>query len=174
MNYTNCSANRARLIDEPIVEMLLAKKYAKSGIKFLHSDSSFDSASSNIICSVNGTNKQLSIKRNASKYWNSNNFTITFYKDNLSVFNNNIFVFIDELANCIYIVNGIDLLKYILENIHKANHSKVGNGYYIIVPKTDMADLATNNSGDIIKYSKQIANLFESSRDETIFSKLFN
>ena len=172
MNYTNCSTNRARLIDEPIVEMLIAKKYAKSGIKFLHSDSQSDIANS-IICSVNGTNKQLNVKRNASKYWNSNNFTITFYKDNLSVFNNNTFVFIDELANCLYIVNGIDLLKYLLENIHKANHSKVGNGYYIIVPKTDIADLATNNSGDIIKYSKQIANLFESNRDETLFAKLF-
>ena len=172
MNYTNCSTNRARLIDEPIVEMLIAKKYAKSGIKFLHSDSQSDTANS-IICSVNGTNKQLNVKRNASKYWNSNNFTITFYKDNLSVFSNNTFVFIDELANCLYLVNGIDLLKYLLENIHKANHSKVGNGYYIIVPKTDIADLATNNSGDIIKYSKQIANLFESNRDETLFAKLF-
>lgn len=172
MNYTNCSTNRARLIDEPIVEMLIAKKYAKSGIKFLHSDSQSDTANS-IICSVNGTNKQLNVKRNASKYWNSNNFTITFYKDNLSVFNNNTFVFIDELANCLYLVNGIDLLKYLLENIHKANHSKVGNGYYIIVPKTDIAGLATNNSGDIIKYSKQIASLFESNRDETLFAKLF-
>ena len=172
MNYTNCSTNRAHLIDEPIVEMLIAKKYAKSGIKFLHSDSQSDIVNS-IICSVNGTNKQLNVKRNASKYWNSNDFTITFYKDNLSVFNNNTFVFIDELANCLYLVNGIDLLKYLLENIHKANHSKVGNGYYIIVPKTDIADLATNNSGDIIKYSKQIANLFESNRDETLFAKLF-
>lgn len=172
MNYTGCSTNRARLIDEPIVEMLMAKKYAKSGIKFLHSGSSFDNSSNSVICSVNGTNKQLSIKRNASKYWDSNNFTITFYKDNLSVFNNNTFVFIDELANCLYLVNGIDLLKYILENIHKANHSKVGHGYYIIVPKTDIADLATNNSGDIIRYNKQIANLFESNRDENLFAKL--
>lgn len=173
MNYTNCSANRARLIDEPIVEMLMAKKYAKSGIKFLHSDSQSDFNGNNIVCSVNGTNKQLNVKRNASKYWNSHNFTITFYKDNLSVFNNNTFVFIDESANCLCLVNGIDLLKYILENIHKANRSKVGNSYYIIVPKTDIADLATNSGGDIIKYSKQIASLFESNRDETLFAKLF-
>ena len=168
MIYTNCAANRARLVDEPIVETLLTKKYFKSGVKFMHADLSADFSGTDIICSINGVNKSLNVKRNASKYWNSKNFTITFYKDKLNIFNNSTFVFIDELADCLYVVRGDSLLKYILEHSDKVFPSKAGSSFYIIAPKCDIAEM-TSNGGTVIKYSKRVAKILENNRDESMF-----
>lgn len=171
MLYGKCSANRARLVDEPIVEMLMTNTYYKSGIKFMHADIDSDFKGADIICSVNGVSKAINVKRNSSKYWNSPNFTITFHKDKLGEFNNSTYVYIDEVANCLYLVRGEELLKYLLQKMESIKPSNNGSTYYVVCPKKDMAELSTKG-GTVIKYSNTIARLFETGRDESMYDKL--
>lgn len=168
----SCTANRTRLVDEPIVEMLLNKKYAKSGIKFMRS-SSTDSDCTDIVCYGNGARKYLNIRRNSSKYYRSPNFSIAVNKNKLGCYNGNTYVFVDEVSDCLYIVDGMQLLNYILEhadNVKQSDNSP--NNYYIVIPKSDIALMIADKNSGIIKYGKSVANLFAIGRDESQFTNL--
>lgn len=164
--------NRAKLVDEPIVEMLLSRKYLKSGIKFMKSDLQTDFNGTDIVYYANGIKRFLDVKRNSSKYYNSPNFSISVNKDKIDVYNNTSYVFIDETADSLYIVNGIELLKYILDNVNNIKQSdKKQDSYYLVIPKQDVILMAGDND-HIIKYNKSIANLFAIGRDESNYSNL--
>lgn len=168
----NGTVNRTRLIDEPIVEMLLNKKYAKSGIKFMKSGSS-DSDGTDIICYGNGTKRNLNIKRNSSKYYRSQNFSINVNKNKMGCYSGNTYVFIDEVADCLYIVDGMQLLNYILEHADNVKQSESNsNCYYIVIPKSDVALMVPDKNYGIIKYNKSVANLLAIGRDESQFTGL--
>ena len=170
---STCAANRAKLVDEPIVEMLLSHKYYKAGIKFMKSDLQSDFDGTDIICYANGVKRSLNVKRNSSKYFNSPNFSIAINKNRLNVYNNTSYVFIDEVADCLYIVDGMDLVKYIIENNDNVRQSekKPGN-FYLIIPKKDIINMIGDNRDHIIKYNKAIANLFSAGRDESMYMNL--
>jgi hypothetical protein len=167
-NFTS----RMILSDTPIVEMLLIDKFSKSGIMFEKTDCKSDLCGTGITCYVSGSKKSLYIKRNSSRYFNSLNFLVTLNKNNLSVFNNALYVFIDEVANCLYLVEGVSLLTYIINNSHKVCVSdKLNNSYYIIIPKVDIMSL-TGNNDNVIKYNEGISNLLALNRDECLFNNL--
>lgn len=170
---STCAANRAKLVDEPIVEMLLSHKYYKSGIKFMKADLKSDFDGTDIICYANGTKRSLNVKRNSSKYFNSPNFSIAINKNKLNVYNNTSYVFIDEVADCLYIVDGMYLVKYIIKNYDnvKQSEKKPGN-FYLIIPKNDIINMIGDNRDRIIKYNKAIANLFAAGRDESMYMNL--
>ena len=170
---STCAANRAKLVDEPIVEMLLSNKYYKAGIKFMKADLQSDFDGADIICYANGVKRSLNVKRNSSKYFNSPNFSITINKNKLNVYNNTSYVFIDEVADCLYIVDGMDLVKYIIENNDNVRQSekKPGN-FYLIIPKKDIINMIGDNRDHVIKYNKAIANLLAAGRDESMYMDL--
>ncbi len=170
----NGTINRTKLVDEPIVEMLLNKKYKKSGIQFMKSSAQgLDCTNSSIICYGNGTKKQLNVKRNSSKHYQSPNFSIAVNKNKLNCYNGNIYVFIDEVSDCLYMVDGMQLLNYILEHIDNVKQSdRNSNNYYIMIPKNDMVSMIADKNVGIIKYNKSVANLFLAGRDETQFAGL--
>lgn len=168
----NCTLNRTKLVDEPIVEMLLNKKYSKSGIRFMRSATG-DSECTGIICYSNGAKKYLNIKRNSSKYYRSRNFSINVNKNRLDCYSGTTYVFIDEVSDCLYIVDGMQLLNYILDHADSLKQSDNNpNNYYIVIPKSDIALMISDKNNGIIKYSKPIANLFTVGRDETQFTNL--
>lgn len=170
---STCAANRAKLVDEPIVEMLLSNKYYKAGIKFMKADLQSDFDGTDIICYANGVKRSINVKRNSSKYFNSPNFSIAINKNKLNVYNNTSYVFIDEVSDCLYIVDGMDLVKYIIENNDNVRQSekKPGN-FYLIIPKRDIINMIGDNRDHIIKYNKAIANLFELGRNEDQYKEL--
>lgn len=171
----NCAVNRAKLIDEPIVEMLLSRKYLNSGLKFMKSDIQSDFDGTDIVCYFNGVKRNLNVKRNSSKYYSSPNFTISLDKNNLEIFNNTSFVFIDEVADSLYVVDGTALLKYILNNTDNIKQSaNNSNKSFVILPKKDILSIIGNSENCVIKYNKQIARLFEMNRDEAKFKNLFS
>lgn len=165
-------ANRTKLIDEPIVEMLLSRKYSQSGMKFMKSDSS-NSSCTDISCYYNGTKRLLNVKRNLSRYYNSPNFTVTIHKNKMDVFKDTTFVFIDEVSDCLYMVDGGVLLQYILEHSDKLNAIE-GNEHkaYILIPKRDIRKLISDSPTSIIRYNKAVAKLFELNRDENLYTDL--
>ena len=170
---STCAANRAKLVDEPIVEMLLSHKYYKAGIKFMKADLQSDFDGTDIICYANGVKRSLNVKRNSSKYFNSPNFSIAINKNKLNVYNNTSYVFIDEVADCLYIVDGIDLVKYIIEKYDNVRQSeKKPDNFYLIIPKRDIINIIGDNRDHIIKYNKAIANLFSAGRDESMYMNL--
>lgn len=170
---STCAANRAKLVDEPIVEMLLSHKYYKAGIKFMKADLQSDFDGTDIICYANGVKRSINVKRNSSKYFNSPNFSIAINKNKLSVYNNTSYVFIDEVADCLYIVDGIDLVKYIIEKYSNVRQSeKKPDNFYLIIPKKDILNMIGDNRDHIIKYNKAIANLFELGRNEDQYKEL--
>ncbi len=166
--------NRTKLVDEPIVEMLLNKKYKKSGIQFMKSSAhDLDCTNSSIICYGNGTRKGLNIKRNSSKYYRSSNFSIAVNKNKLGCYIGNTYVFVDEVSDCLYIVDGMQLLNYILEHADNVKQSDGNlNNYYIVIPKSDIVLMIADKNAGIIKYNKSVANLFAIGRDETQFAGL--
>ena len=170
---STCAANRAKLVDEPIVEMLLAHKYFKSGIKFMKADLQSDFDGTDIICYANGIKRSLNVKRNSSKYFNSPNFSIAINKNKVDVYNNTSYIFIDEVADCLYIVDGLDLYKYILEKSDNVRQSdKKADNFYLVIPKRDIITMIGDNHDHIIKYNKAIANLFAAGRDESMYMNL--
>jgi hypothetical protein len=170
---STCAANRAKLVDEPIVEMLLAHKYFKSGIKFMKADLQSDFDGTDIICYANGIKRSLNVKRNSSKYFNSPNFSIAINKNKVDVYNNTSYIFIDEVADCLYIVDGLDLYKYILEKSDNVRQSdKKADNFYLVIPKRDIITMIGDNHDHIIKYNKAVANLFASGRDESMYMNL--
>lgn len=170
---STCAANRAKLVDEPIVEMLLSHKYYKAGIKFMKADLQSDFDGADIICYANGVKRSINVKRNSSKYFNSPNFSIAINKNKLNVYNNTSYVFIDEVSDCIYIVDGIDLVKYIIEKYDNVRQSeKKPDNFYLIIPKRDIINMIGDNRDHIIKYNKAIANLFELGRNEDQYKEL--
>lgn len=170
---STCAANRAKLVDEPIVEMLLSNKYYKAGIKFMKADLQSDFDGTDIICYANGMKRSINVKRNSSKYFNSPNFSIAINKNKLNVYNNTSYVFIDEVADCLYIVDGMDLVKYIIENNDNVRQSeKKRDNFYLIIPKKDILNMIGDNRDHIIKYNKAIANLFELGRNEDQYKEL--
>lgn len=170
---STCAANRAKLVDEPIVEMLLSHKYYKAGIKFMKADLQSDFDGTDIICYANGMKRSINVKRNSSKYFNSQNFSIAINKNKLNVYNNTSYVFIDEVSDCLYIVDGIDLVKYIIEKYSNVRQSeKKPDNFYLIIPKRDIINMIGNNRDHIIKYNKAIANLFELGRNEDQYKEL--
>lgn len=173
MLYNNCAVNRAKLIDEPIVEMLLTNKYYKSGVSFTRADIKSDLCGVDIVCYSNGIKRNINVKRNSSKYYSSPNFTMSIDKNNLEVFNNSIYVFIDEVADALYIVDGVSLLSYIVNHDNCIMTSnKNSNKSYILIPKKDLLEIIGDNNNRIIRYSKQIAALLEMNRDESKFTNL--
>lgn len=174
MMYNKCAVNRAKLVDEAVVEMVLNHRYEKSGLRIMKSDMDADFSGVDLICYGNGTRKALNVKRNSSKYYNSPNFTMTLDKNKLNVFDNSSFIFIDEVANSLYWVDGVELLKYILEHSHKVQVSKSdASKSYLIIPKSDIILLVSDKPNGIIKYSKQIAQWLETGRNEEQFRDLF-
>lgn len=170
---STCAANRAKLVDEPIVEMLLSHKYFKAGIKFMKSDLQSNFDCTDIICYADGVKRSLNVKRNSSKYFNSPNFSIAINKNKLDVYNNTSYVFIDEVADCLYIVDGMDLLKYIIDRYDSIRQSdKKADSFYIVIPKKDVIAMIGDSDDHIIKYSKSIADLFAAGRDESKYMNL--
>lgn len=170
---STCAANRAKLVDEPIVEMLLSHKYYKAGIKFMKADLQSDFDGTDIICYANGMKRSINVKRNSSKYFNSPNFSVAINKNKLNVYNNTSYVFIDEVSDCLYIVDGIDLVKYIIEKYSNVRQSeKKPDNFYLIIPKRDIINMIGDNRDHIIKYNKAIANLFELGRNEDQYKEL--
>ena len=170
---STCAANRAKLVDEPIVEMLLSHKYYKAGIKFMKADLQSDFDGTDIICYANGIKRSINVKRNSSKYFNSPNFSIAINKNKLSVYNNTSYVFIDEVDDCLYIVDGIDLVKYIIEKYANVRQSeKKPDNFYLIIPKKDILNMIGDSRDHIIKYNKAIANLLELGRNEDQYKEL--
>lgn len=170
---STCAANRAKLVDEPIVEMLLSHKYYKAGIKFMKADLQSDFDGTDIICYANGMKRSINVKRNSSKYFNSPNFSIAINKNKINVYNNTSYVFIDEVADCLYIVDGIDLVKYIIEKYANVRQSeKKPDNFYLIIPKKDILNMIGDNRDHIIKYNKAIANLLELGRNEDQYKEL--
>lgn len=170
---STCAANRAKLVDEPIVEMLLSHKYYKAGIKFMKADLQSDFDGTDIICYANGVKRSLNVKRNSSKYFNSPNFSIAINKNKLNAYNNTSYVFIDEVSDCLYIVDGMDLFKYIIEKYDNVKQSeKKPDNFYLIIPKKDIINMIGDNRDHIIKYNKAIANLLELGRNEDQYKEL--
>ena len=170
---STCAANRAKLVDEPIVEMLLSHKYYKAGIKFMKADLQSDFDGTDIICYANGIKRSINVKRNSSKYFNSPNFSIAINKNKLNVYNNTSYVFIDEVDDCLYIVDGIDLVKYIIEKYANVRQSeKKPDNFYLIIPKKDILNMIGDSRDHIIKYNKAIANLLELGRNEDQYKEL--
>jgi hypothetical protein len=170
---STCAANRAKLVDEPIVEMLLSHKYFKAGIKFMKSDLQSNFDCTDIICYADGVKRSLNVKRNSSKYFNSPNFSIAINKNKLDVYNNTSYVFIDEVADCLYIVDGMDLFKYIIDRHDSIRQSeKRADNFYIVIPKKDIIAMIGDNNDHIIKYNKPIADLFAAGRDESKYMNL--
>ena len=164
------SINRAKLVDEPIVEMLLTKKYTNSDITFARADIKMDYEGVDIICYSSGTKKFINVKRNSSKHYRSPNFSISLDKNKLDTFKSTSFAFIDETADSVYFVDGSALLTYILENSSKSTVSQYNpNKLWIVIPKTDTVLL----SSSVIKYNKNVAKLLELGRDESQFADLF-
>jgi len=167
----NCAVNRAKLVDEPIVEMLLSRKYFNSGIKFMKADIQSDFDGTDIVCYSNGFKKNLNVKRNSSKYFNSPNFTMTINKNKVDIYKATQYVFIDEVSDCLYLIDGELLCKYILDHGAKLRETDKENTFFLIIPKTDLAKLAGDNN-NIIKYNKAVANLFAAGRDESMYMNL--
>lgn len=167
----NCAVNRAKLVDEPIVEMLLSRKYFNSGIKFMKADIQSDFDGTDIVCYSNGFKKNLNVKRNSSKYFNSTNFTMTINKNKVDIYKATQYVFIDEVSDCLYLIDGELLCKYILDHGAKLRETDKENTFFLIIPKTDLAQLAGDNN-NIIKYNKAVANLFDAGRDESMYMNL--
>ena len=90
----------------------------------------------------------------------------------LDVFKSTQFVFIDEVGDCLYVVDGELLCKYILDNSAKLRETDKENSFYMIIPKKDLVQLVGANGG-IIGYTKAIANLFAAGRDESAYMNLF-
>lgn len=160
------SMNRTALIDEPIVEMLLAKRYASSGISFIK-----EYNNPTLAYCVNGVKRNLYIKRNSSKYFNSHNFFISLNKNHLDVFNNSTYVFIDEVSNSLYLVDGITLLKFILNHKDEINQIADSDNSYILISKQDIISMTTSKT-QVIRYNDQFASLFAMCRDESKFTNL--
>lgn len=167
----NSTINRSIIADEPIVELILSNKFAKHGIEFKKNINKNNYLDHAIQYRVNGFIKDLVVKRNSSKYFKSSNFLFTIDKNKLNIFNNASFVFIDEVQNSLYIVDGIELLKYIISHKDKImveDDSTVG---FILIPKKDIISIVSCED-NIINYGKQFAGLFEISRNEQKFSNL--
>lgn len=172
MTKDKCAVNRAKLVDEPIVEMILSRMYLKSNVQFMKSDINADFNGVDIICYSSGIKRNLNVKRNSSKYYMSPNFTITIDKNNLTSFNGSSFVFIDEVADALYIVNGVKLLKYIIDHPNNINTSSdTSKKPWVLLPKRDIVSLI-DNKNNIIRYNKHIAKLFELGRNEDQYKEL--
>lgn len=162
------TAFRSKLVDEPIVEMILSQKFKNSKIKFnrLTNNSNYS-----LTASVNGTVKTIIVVRNSSKYFKSPNFLMSLNKNSLSQFNNSIFAFIDEVSNSLYMVDSVNLLMYIIKNSDNLKQSSKDNIAWIVIPKKDIVSLVADDG--IIKYSNNVAELFSNNRDESKYSNLF-
>jgi len=166
MMKCNSITNRTKLVDTPIVEMILSNKYSKSGIKFLK-PSTDDQNCTDIVYYSNGVKRGLIIKRNASKHYRAFSFSLNINKNKMDCYDGNTFVFIDEVSDCLYIVDGIVLLNYILEHADNVKQSDNGDNYYIIIPKSDiLLQMIPDKSSGVIKYNKSIARLFAMGRKE--------
>lgn len=154
---------RSKLVDEPIVKMLLTKKYAKSNLTFTDSNSKNEFY-------LNGFKRYLRIIRNSSKYFKSRNFVVSVDKNNLKEFSNSMFVFIDEIADSLYITDGITLIQYIIEHSADINYTGDSNKSYLLIQKKDVVDLVKERASGIIEYDKAVARLFEVGRDENKFN----
>lgn len=173
MMHSKNSMNRSKLVDGPIVEMLLSNKYFKSGITFIKSSHKEDASIADMVYYIDGIKRSVIIKRNSSKYFNSQNFILHLDKNKLNVFHNTSYVFIDEVANSLYVVDGIKLLKYILD--HQSNlkdYNESPNKAYMVLPKKDIRSIIEENPNSIIKYGNNIATLLELGRDENKFNNL--
>lgn len=159
----NRLAIRTRLIDEPIVEALLLNKYKDSDISFIKHTNYTE-------CYSNGSKKTLVVKRNPSKHYLSSNFSMILDKNNLQLFNNSMYAFIDEVENSLYLVNSTALLEYILKNTSSITDSENSNLSLVLLPRKDIRDLVGYN---IVKYDKKIAKLLSDGRDENKFSKFY-
>lgn len=167
----NCTVNRAKLVDEPIVEMLLSRRFLKSGLKFMKADIQSDFNGIDIVCYFNGIRRNLNVKRNSSKYFDSPNFTITLDKSKISQYKETMFIFIDEVADSLYMVDGDQLFTYILSKSSKLRPTKKENVFFLVTPKSDIIALVSSKDR-IIKYNKNIARLFETGRNEEQFRGL--
>lgn len=164
--------NRTRLVDAPIIEMILNNKYINSGIKFIKSNSDGKDCT-DIVCYGNGTKRGLIIKRNRSKYYRACSFSIEVDKNRMDHYDGDTYVFIDEVSDCLYIVDGVVLLNYMLEHVDNIKQSEFDGNYYLMIPKSDIVLLMIpDKASGIIKYNKSVARLFAIGRDESKFKDL--
>lgn len=142
-NYIN------KLVNEPVVEMILSQNF--KNIRFEKS-----LLQKTFICYFDGVKKKIFITRNPAKYYKSNKFNLYINKNNLSIFNCSTFAFIDEVSDSLYLIDGIVLLKYIIDNSDKLVESN-NNTFTLLADKSDICLLA-GERGRVLKYNKDIAN----------------
>ena len=92
-------------------------------------------------------------------------------KNHLDVFNNSTYVFIDEVSNALYLVDGMTLLKFILNHKDEINQIADSDNSYILISKQDIISMTTSKT-QIIRYNDQFASLFAMCRDESNFTNL--
>ena len=94
-------------------------------------------------------------------------------KNNLAEFSNSTFAFIDEVANAIYLVDGVALLQYMIDHSAKVNMLETNSSMgWIIIPKKDILNMISDNPNSIIKYNNAIAKILENGRNELMFKDL--
>ena len=166
----NCMTNRAKLVDVPVVIMLMTNRFSKSDIKFMMSDNESDF---DIMYCYSGNMRSLKVRRNSAKHYKSSNFSVSINKNNLAEFSNSTFAFIDEVANAIYLVDGVALLQYMIDHSAKVNMLETNSSMgWIIIPKKDILNMISDNPNSIIKYNNAIAKILENGRNELMFKDL--
>ena len=159
---TEMYVNRIKLVDEPFVKQMLMNKYKSSKIQFIDADFNklgFD-------WYIDGFRQSIKTIRNSNKFKDSNYFTVSVDKNDLTPYSNTLYAFIDEARKCIYLVSGLSLLQYIVENpncIMESQNKK--NSYYALIPKKAILTLLelenesvknVSNSKSIIYYNKKL------------------
>ena len=155
---TEMYVSRVKLIDEPFVKQMLINKYRASKIQFIDSD--FNKLGFDYY--VDGFRQSVKTVRNSKKFAKSNYFTMMVDKNNLTSYSNTLYTFIDEASNCVYLLDGLLLLQYIVENPDCINESKDKKTTYALISKKVIRDLIAENIKFIIKYNDSYASFLSS------------
>lgn len=161
---TEAYISRIKLIDEPFVKQMLSNKHKKSKIQFIDGD--FDHLGFDYY--VDGFRQSVRTIRNSKKFAKSNYFTVPVDKNNLTSYSNTLYAFIDEVSSSVYLLDGLLLLQYLVENPNciKENEFQDKKTTYALVSKKDiMTWLKLENdpskkvsSNSVIYYNKEYAN----------------
>lgn len=144
-------ANRVKLVDEPFVKRILMNKYRSSGIRFI--DENFDKLGFDYC--VNGFRQTIRTIRNSPEHRLAESFTVSVDKNNLSQFNNTSYAFIDEASRGVYLINGLSILQYIIENPYRIGESS--HGCFIRISKFKILQMLQKEGGSAISYNKDYA-----------------
>lgn len=155
---TEMYVSRIKLIDEPFIKQMLINKYKTSEIQFIDSD--FNKVGFDYY--VDGFRQPVRTVRNSKKFAKSGYFTVSVDKNNLTSYSNTLYTFIDEASDCVYLLDGLLLLQYIIENPNCINESKDKKGTYALISKKDIRDLVADDSKFIIKYNESYVKFLSS------------